>query len=50
MQDYREHRRIGFHSKLLKLDWDEVNKSDNVNTVVSKLQQVCSVFRKRLAL
>ena len=38
MHDYREHRRIDFHSKRLELDRDDVYKSDDVNTALSSLQ------------
>ena len=38
MLDYREHRHIDFHSKLLELDWDDVYKSEDVNTALSNLQ------------
>ena len=44
MHDYREHRRIGFHSKLLELDWDDVYKSDDVNTARSSLHFILKLI------
>ena len=48
MHDYREHRRIEFHSKLLEQQWDDVSACDDVesallclNSTLSRLMKGC---------
>ena len=37
MRDYREHRKIMFHHKLLEQDWNNVNDNFDLDTAVNSL-------------
>ena len=45
MRDYREHRKIMFHHKLLVQDWNHVNDNFDLDTAVSSLHSTLEKLR-----
>lgn len=59
MLDYRDHRKIAFHRKLLKQNWNDIYKFEDIDSVISclnclnnlkvKIGQIIGDNRKALA-
>ena len=46
MRDYREHRKIMFHRKLLEQDWNHVNDNFDLDTAVNSLHSTLEKLMK----